>query len=414
MAKRILLAEESNTIRELAESLLRQNGMEVLTVANGAKAMDVLNYARPDLIILASEIKYHGHIPLYEHLQESSKSSSIPILILANQNEPGLPFHEEVIIPKPFNPKDFMDRVNSLTGTSVNTITKPSNIDPVIISELEDELIDNALGVDNLNITDSEEMKNNEATKTTQIRRDAKMLGIDESSSKKNLIHTGKVESLMIRDEHAEITQPEVKDKKEDKNLSESNKIEILNDQFGLIDPIEPHHALLQENHDYNWFLNELKKENDINSEPEPDIQESTIAENLEIEDNLNFEEPSTHITPVQPADVIHTEPKKESITSGVDSFIDEFKKEMEKISSSEVPETFTIKKDQTESQKQTDLKWQDSVEKIAYENIESIKQKIASEISDKIAKDLLDQINPKELMELMKKEIVKKFNKEE
>jgi DNA-binding response OmpR family regulator len=412
MSKRILLAEESNTIRELAESLLRKNGIEVLSVTSGEKAMDVLNYARPDLIIMASEIKFRGHVPLFEHLQESLKASSIPILILANQNESGLPFPEEVIIPKPFNPKDFMDRVNILTGTSDSMVQKPSNPDPVTISNLENEMIDSALGVDNLNITDSEEMQNKEATKTTQIRRDAKMLGIDENSSKKTLINTGKVESLMIRDEHGEITQPDDKESEED-NLNESNKLEILNDQFGLIDPIEPDQSLIQENHDYNWFLNELKKENEMDSDLKPNIQESPVVEDPG-DKNLKIEEPSTHITPVQPADVKSTEPKKEDITSGVDSFIDEFKKEMEKISSSEEPETFTIKEEQTASKETSDLKWQDSAEKVVSENIESIKQKIASEISDKITKDLLDQINSEELFELMKKEIIKKIKKEE
>jgi len=387
--------------------------MEVLSVTNGEKAMDVLNYARPDLIIMASEMKFRGHVPLFEHIQESPKSSSIPILILANQNEPGLPFPEEIIIPKPFNPKDFMDRVNMLTGTSNDSKYQPANINPVTMSNLEDEMIENALGVDNLNITDSEEMKNNEATKTTQIRRDAKMLGIDDSSSRKNLVYTGKVESLMIRDENGEIVQPSVKEKKEEENLNESNKLEILNDQFGLIDPIEPQHGLLQENHDYNWFLNELKKENEINLDSNPDVQESPIIATPDTEEELSFEEPISHITPVQPADTIPAESKNEKITSGVDSFIDEFKKEMEKISSPVEPETFTIKEKQVDSKKSTDLKWQDSAEKIASENLESIKQKIASEISDKIAKELLDQINAEELMDLMKREIVKKFNKE-
>jgi CheY-like chemotaxis protein len=413
MSKRILLAEESNTIRELAESLLRQNGIEVLSVTSGEKAMDVLNYARPDLIIMASEMKFRGHVPLFEHLQESPKASSIPILILANQNEPGLPFPEEVIIPKPFNPKDFMERVNILTGASNNVIQKPSNPDPVSMSNLENEMIDNALGIDNINVTDSEEMQAKEGTKTTQIRRDAKMLGIDDSSSKKNLIHTGKVESLMIRDEHGEITQPEEKESDEEKKLSESNKLEILNDQFGLIDPIEPGQSLIQENHDYNWFLNELKKENEMDSKLKPNLQEQPIVEKSD-DDELSFEEPSTHMTPVQPADVRPNESKTESVISGVDSFIDEFKKEMDKISSSDEPETFTIKEDQTESNKQVDLKWQDSAEKVTPENIDSIKEKIVSEITDKITRDLLKQIDSEELLEMMKKEIVKKIKKEE
>lgn len=414
MSKRILLAEESNTIRDLAESLLRQNGMEVLSVTSGEKAIDVLNYARPDLIIMASEMKFRGHVPLYEHLQESSPSSTIPFLIMANQNEAGLPFPEEIIIPKPFNPKDFMDKVNSLTGSTKAPVQQQPESDA--LSELEDEMIDKAFGTESLNITDSEEMKTKETSKTTQIKRDAKILGIDDSASiRRNLVNTGKVESLMIRDEHGEIKQPDVKDKEEEENLSESNKLEILNDQFGLIDPIEPDSSLIKENHDYNWFLKELQKDDDIDSDTKQEkFKQPPIEKTDQENENLNFEETSSHITPVQPANVKIADKNSKPISSGVDSFIDEFKKEMEKISSSDEPETFTVEEDKTESKKNDDMKWQDSAEKIALDNIEAIKEKIASEVSDRITKNLLDQISSDELIEIMKKEIAKKSKKEE
>ena len=54
MRKRVLIVEGADAVRGVAESVLRQNGYEVIAVSSGEKAKEVLQYARPDLIVLGA------------------------------------------------------------------------------------------------------------------------------------------------------------------------------------------------------------------------------------------------------------------------------------------------------------------------------------------------------------------------
>ena len=81
MRKRILLAEESDTIRGVAESVLRQNGYEVIAVTTGSKALEVLNFTRPDLLITGSDLVGPGGKQLYEIIQADPRIASLPCIL---------------------------------------------------------------------------------------------------------------------------------------------------------------------------------------------------------------------------------------------------------------------------------------------------------------------------------------------
>ena len=82
MRKKVLLAEESDTIRGVAESVLRQNGFEVISVPSGNKALEVLEFTRPDVIVIGSDVKGKGPAPLYQHITDNRPLSLIPLLLL--------------------------------------------------------------------------------------------------------------------------------------------------------------------------------------------------------------------------------------------------------------------------------------------------------------------------------------------
>ena len=54
MRKRVLIAELSDITRVAAETVLRQNGFEVIAVSSGDKAFQVLEHSKPHLIIANS------------------------------------------------------------------------------------------------------------------------------------------------------------------------------------------------------------------------------------------------------------------------------------------------------------------------------------------------------------------------
>ena len=407
MRQRVLLAEESDTIREVAESLLRQGGYELIAVSSGVKALEVLEFTRPDLIILGSDLKGRGNKPIYEFINENERLTQTPLLILSNHNETGLPFPEEIIIPKPIEPKDFVAKVNAYIGQEQTSNEIPTQTNPLNEAALEDDFIDAALGIDNLDIVESEDMSK---TKIPAAKSEGKpverMIGFDHKEADTDISSPGKVESLIIQDENADIKQSADSSTAAPPPISGTGKIEILSDQFGMVEPT--HEKLHPKNadHDYNWFLNELKNESngdfkpDISSEANPDESQS-----------ISIQDPSALVDPITPVLPDKKPQDKSSESQGVDKFIDEFKKEVEKIQA-DPPESINISDNDDPSEiDDKNMNWQDSFEKITPENLELFSKQFISELAKKLAARIADKIDSEKLLDLIKNEIIKRMS---
>ena len=409
MHKRVLLAEESDTVRGVAESALRQNGFEVISVVSGEKAIEVLELSRPDLIIVGSELVGKGRKPVYEYVQENPKSSSVPLLVLANPEEAGLPFPQEVIVSRPLEPNEFMAKVNAFIGQSAVVNQAESN--PLSEAQLEDELLDAALGLDQIDVTDSEVMdKTQVPSKKNAQKMPEKPVSFDSYDRNDDVTESGKVESLMIRDENAEIGHADKKDEKGD-SMSSSGKLEILNDQYGLIDENAADLQSEDSAHDYHWFVNSLKT--DSQGPPASEPTPGTTSQQGQPSE-LTFSEPSSMVDPMtpDPEDKPVDEPKSVQ-NAGVDNFIDEFKKEIDKIRTDE-PESITIGDAGKGQSSQVSLSWQDSLEKMTPEQIGIFTQQFIKELADKIAQLIAAKIDSDKLLNMLKKEIISRIEKKQ
>lgn len=408
MRKRVLLAEESDTVRGVAESSLRQNGFEVISVVSGEKALEVLELSRPDLIIVGSELTGRGRKPLYEHVQEDPRISAVPLLLLADAEQTGLPFPEEVIVSRPLEPREFVDKVNAFAGSPAAVQSGAAN--PLSEAQLEDDLLDAALGLDQIDVTDSEVMdKTQVSSKQGKKTSPEKMVGYDAYDGDGEQTDSGKVESLLIRDSDAEIEHQKRDDQVKKKDpMSSSGKLEILNDQYGLIDERGANLESEGRAHDYNWFINEMQKttEGFSASAPTPGT-----ASGDQPPADLSFSEPSSMVDPVTPPpdSGLKDQPAKQP-APGADEFIDEFKKEMDKIRSTE-PESVTITDDEKGKAGASEpLDWQDSLEKMTPEQIGVFTRQFVSELADRVAQLITAKIDNEKLLNLLKKEIIKRI----
>lgn len=403
MHKRILLAEESDTVRGVAESALRQNGFEVISVVSGEKALEVLELSRPDLIIVGSKLTGKGRKPVYEHVQESERVGNVPLLLLADPEEAGLPFPQEVIISRPVEPKEFIEKVNAFVGRSVSTRPQAAGSNPLTDVTLEDELLDAALGLDQIDVTESEIMDKTQAPSKKKHKVSAQSGqydGDDENTE------SGKVESLLIRDEHAEIAHKDPQARKED-TMSSSGKLEILNDQYGLIDEKAANLDSEDRAHDYNWFVNEMQKDTSGFKAAKPGSGTPDAAASSDV---LSFSEPSSMVDPVTPPPGKKSSGQQEQ-DGGVDKFIDEFKKEVEKMHSDE-PESITIADGDKGAKGDGSLGWQDTLEKMTPEQLGIFTREFVSELADKIAKMIASKIDEEKLLNLLKREIIQRLEK--
>jgi hypothetical protein len=400
MPKKILVAEKSDAIRSIAESLLHQNGYDAIAAANSDKAKELIITTQPNMVILGADLMDSGGRYLYDLLEENPATSSIPIILIADPTGRSLPYPDEVILPRPFDPKDFLDRVRLFVGGGIEKkdTEKIEAVDPFSAGSIDDEFLDAALGIDNIDVESSEVMDKNFMTGKLKIPQPAEKtsdFGIHrpeyDDSAKKT--EENKVESLMIREEgYSAVPKSKLSD------LSASSKIEIASDQYGLINPDEPMQA---ENknapHDYDWFIKEMQKET-------PPIGVTSDSSSIKITPTSDSVEPISPSLPKQEMTTPSEEAEKPEIKEGgVDKFIEDFKKEMEELTSS-MPEIIPMS---PKEEFTAPPKYREVSTEIDPEEIRHFSNYLAELLAERLAKEIVSKINPEEIYRIVREDLI-------
>jgi len=386
MHKRVLLAESSDTIRGVANSMLQQNGYEVISVSSAAKCLEVLNYSKPDILIVGSELNSDDQRLLYERITGDARFSSIPMLLLSQPDSPELPFPPELIISMPFDPRELLERVAIFTGQAQGGQELPLVVESARADDNTDNVLDAALGLDQLEVTDSEVMD-----KTTGT-----------SSKKGNgFSETGQVETNVIPEERSDIVQLSSKSTIPH-DFSASSKLDILtnSDQYSSSHADAMGQAREGETHDYDWFINEMQNKQDENS-----AVDSVSANKPDtIDSHMSITEPSELVDPITPP------PGKQADTV-VEKFIDEFKKEIDKVRSDE-PESILLEAEAQPQKTVNQHKWQESLETIGPKQIDTFVRELSASLAERIADRVMSQLDSKKLLEIIREEIRIHFQK--
>jgi CheY-like chemotaxis protein len=418
MHKRVLVAEAADTTRTVAESVLRQNGFEVISVMSAEKALEVLQFTTPDVLIIGGELKGPDGRPFYERIQDSPKTSSLPLLLFDSADSEGLPFPDEVIIPRPFDPKDFIQRVMVFSGQARDSRRpKSESLDS---AGLDDEFLDTALGIDHIDVTDSEVMDHTQLTgrlKTKGVME--KLVGMDHYvEHDESMDESQRIESLMIRDDDtlSSTGQPAP----QPPPRTGTGKIEILNDQYGISDPASVQAEQVDADHDYNWFIDSMRTDAAPKEKPAPGVENPDLA----------FEANSASVDPVTPPPktagpkVTTQEPGQPVVggvkksTAGVEKFIDEFREEMERIRSDVEPEIVAVKPDapskpSAPKEEATAHAWEEKFENITPEQVALFSRQLAAELGKNLAQKLIEKIDSEKLIRLIAAEIAARYKQE-
>jgi len=118
---RILVAEDDPDIRDLVQLILEAADFEVITVADGAAALERAIADPPDLFILDVMMPRMTGLELCAALRQLPATADRPIIMLtaraqqADINQ-GLTGGAADYIVKPFGPRDLLARVTALLG----------------------------------------------------------------------------------------------------------------------------------------------------------------------------------------------------------------------------------------------------------------------------------------------------------
>jgi CheY-like chemotaxis protein len=115
--KTILSVDDDANIRDYLETLLTDNGYEVLTAASGDQAMELLKTVHPDCITLDIEMPDKTGPWVSRALARDNSLADIPIIVITGHAE------LRYIIPKaaaflgkPFNPDEVLRVVRETIG----------------------------------------------------------------------------------------------------------------------------------------------------------------------------------------------------------------------------------------------------------------------------------------------------------
>jgi DNA-binding response OmpR family regulator len=125
MSKKILVADNSSTIRKVAESLLEKQGYEVLCAKDGTSAWDMAKTKTPDLIFWDDSLpNLDGH-SVCEKVKKHDELKNTPVIILLTKDQKEK--EEELkqvgadgFMVKPFNPKDILKTVEEFLKREKN------------------------------------------------------------------------------------------------------------------------------------------------------------------------------------------------------------------------------------------------------------------------------------------------------
>lgn len=116
---KILVAEDSSTVRRLVAARLRADGYQVVEAADGEQALSFARDEQPDLLVLDKVMPKFDGFEVVRALKEDPRTAEIPIVMLTERTSEddvlgGLRLGVEEYMPKPFSPHELSARVQRL------------------------------------------------------------------------------------------------------------------------------------------------------------------------------------------------------------------------------------------------------------------------------------------------------------
>lgn len=114
--KRILVVDDEPNIVELTRMYLEQEGYQVESAGDGARALELINDREPALIVLDLMLP---EVDGFEVCRRTRAKSEVPIIMLTARDEDvdkivGLELGADDYVTKPFNPRELVARVKAI------------------------------------------------------------------------------------------------------------------------------------------------------------------------------------------------------------------------------------------------------------------------------------------------------------
>jgi two-component system chemotaxis response regulator CheY len=119
MAKKILIVDDSSSVRTVARMALREKGYDVVEAGNGQEALKVLQTDRCHLVISDVNMPVMDGITLLKEIKANPNYKFTPVIMLTTEagedkKQEGRAAGAKAWITKPFQPQLLVDAVSKL------------------------------------------------------------------------------------------------------------------------------------------------------------------------------------------------------------------------------------------------------------------------------------------------------------
>ncbi|HPE69839.1 MAG TPA: response regulator [Thermotogota bacterium] len=121
MAKRVLIVDDSNVLRNIIVFNLKKNGYEIKEANDGLEGLEFMESFQPDLVILDLMMPRLDGFGVLKEMQGKEGFQGIPVIVLTakggeDDRDNAISLGAMDVLTKPFSPKQLLERVQKVIG----------------------------------------------------------------------------------------------------------------------------------------------------------------------------------------------------------------------------------------------------------------------------------------------------------
>jgi CheY-like chemotaxis protein len=117
----VVLAEDDNQIRMVAERILRRAGHDVVVTADGAAGWQAVLQHRPDVVVSDIDMPVMSGVELSQRIRAHPETARLPVVLVSGSLVPGdtrpTEAHATAMLNKPFRPQELVSCVAKALDT---------------------------------------------------------------------------------------------------------------------------------------------------------------------------------------------------------------------------------------------------------------------------------------------------------